>query len=97
MTVSSPQGAAIAQELGVTRVVLPRELSMTEITGFANGTQLELECFVHGALCVSWSGQCLTSEACGRVGQPRPVRAELPLALRAPGRWSGERARDDAS
>ena len=63
MTVSSPQGAAIAQELGITRVVLPRELSITEITEFANGTDLELECFVHGALCVSWSGQCLTSEA----------------------------------
>jgi len=63
MTVSSAQGAAIAKELGITRVVLPRELSLTEITEFAKGTDLELECFVHGALCVSWSGQCLTSEA----------------------------------
>jgi len=63
MTVSSPEAAAIAALLGVTRVVLPRELSIDEIRKFAAGTDLELECFVHGALCVSWSGQCLTSEA----------------------------------
>ncbi len=63
MTVSSAQGAAIAKELGITRVVLPRELSIAEMAEFARNTDLELECFVHGALCVSWSGQCLTSEA----------------------------------
>src|SRR5256885_5778404 len=63
MTVSSAEAARIAQELGVTRIVLPRELSIDEIRLFAEGTDLELECFVHGALCVSWSGQCLTSEA----------------------------------
>src|SRR5216683_1291762 len=63
MTVSSPEGAAIARDLGVTRIVLPRELSIDEIRTLAAGTGLELECFVHGALCVSWSGQCLTSEA----------------------------------
>jgi len=63
MTVSSAEGAAIAAQLGVTRIVLPRELSIEEIRKLAAGTDLELECFVHGALCVSWSGQCLTSEA----------------------------------
>ncbi|MFN2547608.1 MAG: DUF3656 domain-containing protein [Myxococcales bacterium] len=63
MTISSPEAASVAASLGVTRVVLPRELSITEITEFAGKTDLELECFVHGALCVSWSGQCLTSEA----------------------------------
>jgi putative protease len=63
MTVSSAEAAAIAASLGVTRVVLPRELSIEEIARMAQGTDLELECFVHGALCVSWSGQCLTSEA----------------------------------
>ncbi len=63
MTVSSAEGAAIAASLGVTRIVLPRELSIDEIRLMAAGTSLELECFVHGALCVSWSGQCLTSEA----------------------------------
>ncbi len=63
MTISSAEAAAIARSLGITRVVLPRELSIAEIRGFAASTDLELECFVHGALCVSWSGQCLTSEA----------------------------------
>lgn len=65
MTVSSPDAARIAKELGIQRVVLPRELSLEEIRRFRKHTDLELECFVHGALCVSWSGQCLTSEAWG--------------------------------
>lgn len=63
MTISSGESAAIAARLGVTRIVLPRELSVEEIKKFAAQTDLELECFVHGALCMSWSGQCLTSEA----------------------------------
>ncbi len=65
MTVSSPEGAMFAGSLGVSRVVVPRELSIQEISLFAEGTDLELEVFVHGALCMSWSGQCLTSEAWG--------------------------------
>ncbi len=65
MTISSPEAAKFAQQLGVTRVVVPRELSVAEIGQFASGTTLELEVFIHGALCVSWSGQCLTSEAWG--------------------------------
>ncbi len=65
MTVSSAEGAAFAQQLGVSRVVVPRELSVEEIRTFARGTSLELEVFIHGALCMSWSGQCLTSEAWG--------------------------------
>lgn len=65
MTVSSPDGARFAQTLGVTRVVVPRELSVAEIARFAEECPLELEVFIHGALCMSWSGQCLTSEAWG--------------------------------
>ncbi|MBL8728789.1 MAG: U32 family peptidase [Planctomycetes bacterium] len=65
MTIAEPAAAAFAAALGVTRVVVPRELSVDEIRAFAAGTDLELEVFVHGALCVSWSGQCLTSEAWG--------------------------------
>ena len=65
MTISSPEAAAFAQTLGCTRVVVPRELSVAEIRQFAAGTPLELEVFIHGALCMSWSGQCLTSEAWG--------------------------------
>jgi putative protease len=65
MTIAEPAAAAFAAALGVTRVVVPRELSVDEIRAFKSGTDLELEVFVHGALCVSWSGQCLTSEAWG--------------------------------
>jgi putative protease len=49
----------------VTRIVVPRELSVAEIGRFAAATPIPLEVFVHGALCMSWSGQCLTSEAWG--------------------------------
>jgi len=65
MTISSGESATFAEQLGVTRVVVPRELSVDEVRTFARGTKLELEVFIHGALCMSWSGQCLTSEAWG--------------------------------
>jgi U32 family peptidase len=65
MTASSPLAAELLRTLGLSRVVLPRELSLDEIRLYAAGTPLPLEVFVHGALCVSWSGQCLSSEAWG--------------------------------
>ncbi|OQY68308.1 MAG: peptidase U32 [Polyangiaceae bacterium UTPRO1] len=65
MTISSAEGAAFAASLGAVRIVVPRELSVAEIRRLAAGTDLELEVFIHGALCVAWSGQCLTSEAWG--------------------------------
>lgn len=65
MTISSAEGARFAEELGLTRIVVPRELSVKEIGIFRKGTKVELEAFVLGALCVSWSGQCLSSEAWG--------------------------------
>jgi U32 family peptidase len=65
MTISSPEATKFAETLGVTRVVVPRELSVSEIRKFREGTDLELEVFVMGALCVAWSGQCLSSEAWG--------------------------------
>jgi putative protease len=65
MTVSSPEAARFAARLGVCRVVAPRELSVEELRRFTAGSEMELEVFVHGALCMSWSGQCLTSEAWG--------------------------------
>lgn len=89
MTVSSPEGAAIARELGVSRVILPRELSIEEIRRVRRGTDLEIECFVHGALCVSWSGQCLTSEAWGQRSANRGQCAQscrLPYDLVVDGR-----------
>ena len=65
MTISSPEGAVFAQALGATRAVVPRELSLSQIQRFARQSPIELEVFIHGALCMSWSGQCLTSEAWG--------------------------------
>jgi len=74
----------------VTRVVLPRELSIDEIAELARKTDLELECFVHGALCVSWSGQCLTSEALQHRSANRGQCAQscrLPYDLVVDGRF----------
>ncbi len=65
MTISSAEGALFAETLGITRVVVPRELSVKEIRRLRQETRLELEVFILGALCVSWSGQCLSSEAWG--------------------------------
>lgn len=65
MTISSGEGARFAETLGITRVVVPRELSVQEIRRLRGETELELEVFILGALCVSWSGQCLSSEAWG--------------------------------
>jgi U32 family peptidase len=65
MTASSPHASELLAELGIARVVVPRELSVDEIRAYAAGTRLPLEVFVHGALCVAWSGQCLSSEAWG--------------------------------
>jgi len=65
MTISSPEGAVFARSLGATRAVAPRELSVAEVRQFAERADIELEVFIHGALCVAWSGQCLTSEAWG--------------------------------
>ena len=65
MSITSAEGAALAKSLGCNRVVLGRELSLTDIRKIAESTDVELEVFVHGALCVSYSGQCFSSEAWG--------------------------------
>nr|MBP9086709.1 U32 family peptidase [Kofleriaceae bacterium] len=65
MTVCSPLAAEFMKRLGLARVVVPRELSVDDIREFAAGTSVPLEVFIHGALCVSWSGQCLSSETWG--------------------------------
>lgn len=65
MTLSSAECLAVARELGIARVVLPRELSLDEIRQIHQRSDIPLEAFVHGALCVAYSGQCLTSESLG--------------------------------
>ena len=67
MTISSPEGLAFVQSLlPLKRAVLARELSIDEIKHFPNEDGVPLEVFVHGALCVAYSGQCLTSESLGQ-------------------------------
>lgn len=65
MTLTNARSIELAAELGVQRVVLARELSLKEIASIAANTTMPLEVFVHGALCVAYSGQCLTSESLG--------------------------------
>ena len=65
MTCTDLGSLQFAESLGAARVTLARELSLSEIEVLAQSTALELEVFVHGALCIAYSGQCLTSEALG--------------------------------
>ncbi len=65
MTLTSAESIALAETLGMERVVVARELSIEEIVAIRRQTTLPLEVFVHGALCVAYSGQCLTSESLG--------------------------------
>lgn len=61
MTITSEAGAEFARRAGFSRAVLARELSFREIERIVRNTRIETEVFIHGALCVSLSGQCLMS------------------------------------
>ena len=65
MTINNLWGAKYLEEMGFTRVVLARETSIEEIQKIKENTFIELEGFIHGALCVSYSGQCLMSSMIG--------------------------------
>ncbi|SFR86900.1 U32 family peptidase [Anaeromicropila populeti] len=65
MTLTMAQGANLLKPKGVTRIVTARELSFDEIREMRENTDLEIESFVHGALCYSFSGQCLMSSIIG--------------------------------
>ncbi|MBP3337394.1 MAG: U32 family peptidase [Clostridia bacterium] len=65
MTVHNASGAQKVKELGAKRVVLSREVSFDEIKEIRKKTDIELEVFTHGALCMSYSGQCLMSSIIG--------------------------------
>lgn len=69
MSIHNLEGARLCEELGFSRVVLARELTAAEIRHICENTPLEVEVFVHGALCMSVSGQCyLSSMIGGRSG-----------------------------
>ena len=65
MTVTGPEGMKFLEEKGATRVVPARELSLEEISAMHQASPLEIETFIHGALCYSYSGQCLMSSIFG--------------------------------
>ncbi|MBX3207793.1 MAG: U32 family peptidase [Labilithrix sp.] len=84
MTCTDAASVELARELGATRVILARELSLDDIAKIRAGTDVEVEVFVHGALCISYSGQCLTSEAIGGRSANRGACAQacrLPYEL----------------
>ncbi|MFM8705661.1 MAG: peptidase U32 family protein, partial [Planctomycetia bacterium] len=89
MTLTSAESIRLAEELGMERVVVARELSIDEIKAISRQTSMPLEVFVHGALCVAYSGQCLTSESLGGRSANRGQCAQacrLPYDLVCDGR-----------
>ena len=65
MSVTGTNGANLLKEMGVVRIVPARELSLEEIANLKKESQLEIECFIHGAMCYCYSGQCLFSSILG--------------------------------
>jgi len=94
MTITNSAGIRQCEAMGISRVVLARELTLEEIEALCKTTDAEIEVFVHGALCICYSGQCLMSSfiGCrsgnrGRCAQP----CRLPWRIRKKdGAWSEE-------
>jgi U32 family peptidase len=89
MTLTSAAGIAQIESLGFERVVLARELSLAQIAQIRRQTSIGLEVFVHGALCISYSGQCLASQTLGGRSANRGQCAQpcrLPYELICDGR-----------
>jgi putative protease len=97
MTCTDAASVELARAAGASRVILARELSLDDVAQIRAKTDVELEMFVHGALCISYSGQCLTSEAIGGRSANRGACAQacrLPYELVVDGvkRELGDRA-----
>ncbi|MCM1568268.1 MAG: U32 family peptidase [Roseburia sp.] len=93
MTITGALGAKLLKEMGVCRIVPARELSLEEIKELKEHSGLEVECFIHGAMCYCYSGQCLFSSILGgrsgnrgRCAQP----CRLPYQVKGNGYNSGE-------
>ena len=93
MTITGVNGARLLKELGASRVVTARELSLDEIRRIRDQVDVEIESFVHGALCYCYSGQCLMSSLIGgrsgnrgRCAQP----CRLPYEARENGKKPGD-------
>lgn len=88
MSVQSIEGIRVLERLGFSRAVLPRELSEKEIKTISSQTDMELEYFVHGALCMCVSGQCLMSSVLGGRSGNRGLCAQpcrLPFGVNSKG------------
>lgn len=88
MTLTGKYGAELLKDMGACRVVPARELSLEEISAMKEATGLEIECFIHGAMCYCYSGQCLFSSILGgrsgnrgRCAQP----CRLPYSVKGRG------------
>lgn len=91
MSVTGAEGAELLKEYGFIRVVPARELNLSEINHMKRQTGLEIECFVHGALCYCYSGQCLLSSLIGgRSGN----RGQCAQPCRLPYTVKGRKAAD---
>jgi putative protease len=81
MSLTSAEGIRAVEQLNIARVILARELALDEIAKIRRQTTVPLEVFVHGALCVAYSGQCMTSES---LGGRSANRGECAQACRMP-------------
>ena len=97
MTVLGAEGAELLKKQGATRVVTARELSLQEIRRIHDTVDVEIESFIHGALCYCYSGQCLMSSMFGgrsgnrgRCAQP----CRLPYQLKGDGKLLGKRGEE---
>ncbi len=96
MTLTMAEGAKLLKQYGVTRLVTSRELSLKEIKTIRDRTDLEIESFVHGALCYSYSGQCLMSSMLGGRSGNRGRCAQtcrMPYELKEAGNVISDRSK----
>lgn len=96
MTLSDARGIEVVRRLGISRVILARELSIADIAKITTATTTPVEVFCHGALCVAYSGQCLTSESIGGRSANRGQCAQacrLPYDLIVDGKQADQRDR----
>ena len=82
MTINNLNGVKNLEHLGFKRIVLAREVSLQEIEYICRNSEIEIETFIHGALCISYSGQCLMSSMIGgRSANRRKMCSSLPSSL----------------
>jgi putative protease len=89
MSITNVEGVELAKSFGIQRVNLARELSLDEVRAIVAKTSCEVEVFIHGALCVAYSGQCFSSEAWGGRSANRGQCAQacrLPYEMLVDGR-----------